>query len=197
LKQSTIETNGNGNSRQEFLISPDDNTPWYALRVFNRSLRYAMTVMDSHGMTYFVPMEYRERTGPDKKTRKVLMPVVSNFLFLKKTSSAQEVNIFLSENSIPAELLKKSHNEDVCEISAREMREFIYICDPERVNYRLLAADEAAMIPGSLVEVTHGPLKGCRGRLVRKKHLHYLLNIYGTFAIMAKVTKWCCRPLTE
>ena len=131
------------------------------------------------------------------KTRKVLMPVVSNFLFLKKTTTASEVSFFLRDNSIPAELLKKAHDEDVCEISAREMREFIYICDPNRVNYRLLTADEAAMIPGSLVEVIRGPLKGCRGRLVRKQHLYYLLNIYGSFAVMAKVTRWCCRPLKK
>lgn len=197
MKESVTQDRVDEPVRNEVLISPDDNTPWFALRLFNRSLRHAMTVMDSHGMTYFVPMEYRERTGADMKVHKALVPVVSNFLFLKKTATVSEVDHFLTDNAIPAQLLRKSHNDTVCEISAREMREFIYICDPDRVRYKVLTADEAAMIPGALVEVTRGPLKGCRGRLVRKQHLHYLLNIYGSFAVLAKVTKWCCRPLAE
>ena len=181
------------------LITPDDTTPWYALRLFSRNLRATMGILDREECTYFVPMRYRERPVPagdsNKKPKLVLAPVVSNLLFLKRTANQQTVQQFLDEQCINAQIMPKERGSRVAyEIPTREMRELIYICDPDRVLYEIISTEEAAMRHGTDVIVTHGPLKGYRGRLVRKQHLHYLLRLYTGFAILVKVTKWCCKP---
>ena len=185
-------------AHQRPLITTDDTTPWYTLRLFNRNLRHITGYLDQQAMTYFVPMHYQERLNSQGKLERYLTPVVSNLLFLKKTETQQELVRRLDERQIKAHIVPKERgHQDAYEISSREMRELIYICDPDKVLYEIISADEAAMKPGAPVMVTHGPMKGYHGRLVRKHHHYYLLKLYTGFGVMVKVTKWCCKPMQE
>ncbi len=193
-----IASSTTSTSVSHVLITPDDDTPWYALRLHGKCLHDVRSLFESHHFDYFIPMRYVERTDVDGKCHRVLAPVVSNLIFLKKTITAQDLRLLITERALAAHLITRSREDSrAYEIPARQMREFIYICDPDKVLYRIVTSEEAAMTPGTLVEVTRGPLKGCRGRLVRKQHLHYLLHIYTGFAVLAKVTKWCCKPIAE
>lgn len=149
-------------------------------------------------MTYFVPMRYKERLDKDGKPRRYLAPVVSNLLFLKKSAEQQQLGTFLADNGLKVQVIRKERGSaEWCEIPASEMRELIYVCDPDKVLYELITAEEAAMKPGAAVQVTHGPLKGFTGKLVRHSHQYYLLRAYTGLAVMVKVTKWCCKPLSD
>ena len=60
---------------------------------------------------------------------------------------------------------------------------------------RYVAANEARVKSGQPVTVTHGPLRGLTGRLVRASKKYYLLKEVPGMAVMIKVSRWCCRPL--
>ena len=53
--------------------------------------------------------------------------------------------------------------------------------------------EEAKLKKGTRVLVTHGPLKGLTGKLVRQSKKYYLLKEVPGMAVMIKVTRWCCK----
>ena len=195
---ATAPVQQQSSSVHQLLITADETVPWYAVRLFHRNLLQVMTMLDREHMTYFVPMHYREYLGSDGKLHRRLVPVINNLLFLKKTATQKEIVQLFDANNMQAHILPKERNcVEGYEIPTREMRELIYICDPDKVLYEIITADEAAMKPGAHVMVTHGPMKGYHGRLVRKHHNYFLLRPYTGFAVMVKVTKWCCKPVHE
>ena len=76
------------------------------------------------------------------------------------------------------------------------MEEFQIMCNPELGMKRYLSQDEAKLKTGSPVKVTHGPLKGLTGKLVRSNRKYYLLKDVPGLAVMLKVSRWCCEPLS-
>jgi hypothetical protein len=77
------------------------------------------------------------------------------------------------------------------------MYEFQVMCNPDLLIGKYMSEEEAKLKKGSPVLVTHGPLKGLTGKLVRQSHKYYLLKEVPGMAVMIKVTRWCCKALVE
>ena len=71
------------------------------------------------------------------------------------------------------------------------------IIDPEIAMKKFLSEDEAKLKAGTPVMVTHGPLKGFSGKLVRSSKKYFLLKEVPGMAVMLKVSRWCCKAMEE
>jgi transcription antitermination factor NusG len=91
-------------------------------------------------------------------------------------------------------IIRKSRGSIVFyQIPARQMQEFMIMCNPDLLMKKFLSESEAKLKKGDRVVVTHGPLKGLSGRLVRSSGKYYLLKEIPGMAVMMKVTRWCCQ----
>jgi hypothetical protein len=77
------------------------------------------------------------------------------------------------------------------------MKELIYVCNPDKINYKYIDDKEAALKTGSEVIVTRGPLQGVRGKLVRSNHLYYIIRSFTGLSLMLKVSRWCCKGVND
>lgn len=180
------------------LLSTDDDTPWYAFRLLNRSMKYVTLYLDEQKLTYFVPKHYRERVDSEGKKHRELVPVVANLVFLKKTKDEKELTEIISQCKYPVYFLRKQRfDPHPCEIPSSEMKELIYICNPDRITYKYISDEDARLKVGSDVIVTRGPLQGLRGKLVRSNHLYYIVRSYTGLSLMLKVSRWCCKPVND
>lgn len=180
------------------LLSTDDDTPWYALRLLNRSMKYVTLYLDEQKLTYFVPKHYRERVDSEGKKHRELVPVVANLVFLKKTKDEKELTEIISQCKYPVYFLRKQRfDPHPCEIPSSEMKELIYICNPDRITYKYISDEDARLKVGSDVIVTRGPLQGLRGKLVRSNHLYYIVRSYTGLSLMLKVSRWCCKAVND
>ena len=180
------------------IISTDDTAPWYALRLFKRSMKPVKEYLNEKQLIYFIPMNYRERVDKDGKTHRELVPVVSNLIFLKKTATEKEIVEIISECNHPVSFLRRQrYDVHPIEIPSNEMKELIYVCNPDKINYKYIDDKEAALKTGSEVIVTRGPLQGVRGKLVRSNHLYYIIRSFTGLSLMLKVSRWCCKGVND
>ena len=75
------------------------------------------------------------------------------------------------------------------------MFEFQAMCNPDILMKQFVSEEQAKLKKGTPVIVTHGPLKGLKGKLVRADRKYYLLKEVPGIGVMLKVTKWCCKAL--
>lgn len=175
-----------------------DGIPWYAIRLFGNCQSKADEFFKEKGMETFIPMSYRDYVSEDGKRKRKLRPVVSNLIFVKKTVSAKMMAEVMMQSVLKMSVLTKSReNREYYEIPAKQMFEFQVMCNPEIEMRKYLSAEEAKLKAGTPVIVTHGPLKGLSGRLVRQSHKYFLLKEVPGIGVMLKVSRWCCQPLTE
>ena len=143
-------------------------------------------------------MSYRDYVDEDGKRRRKLRPVVTNLIFVKKTVSLKVMTEVMMQSVLKMSVLTKSReNREYYEIPAKQMFEFQVMCNPEIEMRKYLSAEEAKLKRGTPVLVTHGPLKGLSGRLVRQSHKYFLLKEVPGIGVMLKVSRWCCQPLVD
>ena len=147
------------------------------------------------GVESFVPMQNVDFIDREGKRRHELRPVVSNLLFIKKQMDDRELQLLLEERyQGHFYIIRKSRGSTVFyQIPARQMQEFMIMCNPDILMKKFLSESEAKLKKGDRVVVTHGPLKGLSGRLVRSSGKYYLLKEIPGMAVMMKVTRWCCQ----
>lgn len=175
-----------------------DGIPWYAIRLFGNCQMKADEYFKDKGMETFIPMSYRDYVDDDGKRRRKLRPVVTNLIFVKKTVSSKVMSEVMMQSVLKMSVLTKSHeNREYYEIPAKQMFEFQVMCNPEIEMRKYMSAEEAKLKKGTPVLVTHGPLKGLSGRLVRQSHKYFLLKEVPGIGVMLKVSRWCCQPLID
>lgn len=180
------------------LSNPDDQLPWVALQLFSMNQRTIADELKKKNFEIFVPLEWvvSEKT-PGHRTRE-LRPVVRNLLFLKAGVTDDVLRKEVLELNYPVRLLRKSKDtNDLAKIPASQMYEFQVMCNPELMGKKIISTDEAKLKKGQPVMVTHGPLKGLRGRLVRASKKYYLLKEIPGVSVMLNVSRWCCEPIEE
>lgn len=180
------------------LSNPDDQLPWVALQLFSMNQRTIADELRKKNFEIFVPLEWvvSEKT-PGHRTRE-LRPVVRNLLFLKAGVTDDVLRKEVLELNYPVRLLRKSKDtNDLAKIPASQMYEFQVMCNPELMGKKIISTDEAKLKKGQPVMVTHGPLKGLRGRLVRASKKYYLLKEIPGVSVMLNVSRWCCEPIVE
>lgn len=176
----------------------DVESPWYALRLYSPCLRKVADWLAEAGISYFVPMEYREVGRDGEKIRKELSPVVHNLIFVRKDRAEDEFKAVIADMKFKVSAIKKADDPNkYYEIPYRQMLEFQAMCNPAIEMRHYLAEDDARLKRGQPVMVTHGPLRGMTGKLVRSQKRYFLLKEVPGIAVMIKVSRWCCQPLTE
>lgn len=200
MTQDTIETPRHdceaGKPSLVGLQTPPDDKPWFALRLFCNRQKELAALLKDKGLEVFIPMAYVDVVRGERRVRQELRPVVRNLLFVKKTVSTHAVRLIVAESPYRAGIIKGSpERSDYYEIPSRQMFEFMAMCNPEIYAKQFLSEAQAKLKAGTPVVVTHGPLKGLQGRLVRANKQYYLLKEVPGIGVMLKVTKWCCKPM--
>lgn len=176
----------------------EELVPWYAVRLFSSNLLKARGYFDEKAVEYFVPMQYYDYEDENGRHKRKLRPVVSNLIFVKKTMTTHAMAELIHESDIKMAVITKSReNREYYEIPPKQMSDFQTMCNPELQMRKFLSSDEAKLKVGTPVLVSHGPLKGLTGRLVRQSHKYFLLKEVPGMGVMLKVSRWCCQPLSE
>ena len=177
----------------------DDGRPWYGVRLFSRRLKEVWESLAGCGMDFFVPMHGVDTQDASGRIRHAVRPVVSNLLFLKKTLPGRGMDDFVNSSPYGMSIIRSVDPASGlyvnAEISAGQMRDFIIMCNPELAVRKFMGEREAALKPGTLVAVHHGPLRGVTGKLVRAGKKYYLLKDIPGIAVAIQVSRWCCEPL--
>ena len=179
----------------EGALNDQDTTPWYGVQLFGLRQKEMTDYLTEKGVESFVPMQNVDFIDREGKRRHELRPVVSNLLFIKKQMDDKELQSLLEDRyQGHFYIIRKSRGSIVFyQIPARQMQEFMIMCNPDLLMKKFLSESEAKLKKGDRVVVTHGPLKGLSGRLVRSSGKYYLLKEIPGMAVMMKVTRWCCQ----
>lgn len=176
----------------------DDTSPWYAIRLFSLKQRAVNDELEKKGFTTFIPQEIVDYLDADHKLRHELRPVVHNLIFVRKAIEESAFQKMLVALPYKLSVIKKDrHAKEMAEIPAKEMHEFQAMCSPSLAERKFLSEEDAKLKTGTPVLVTHGPLKGLTGKLIRTNKKYYLLKDVPGMAVMLKVTRWCCQPLNN
>ena len=115
---------------------------------------------------------------------------------MKKTITVRHLNELMMESGRQMMVIRKTKGSaEYYEIPAKQMLDFRMMCNPEYAQALFLSGEEAQIKIGDPVLVSHGPLKGITGRLVRQNKKYYLLKEVPGLGVMVKVSRWCCKPL--
>ncbi len=170
--------------------------PWYAIKLYGLSQKNVEKYLQDKGLETFIPQEYVDVEDSEHKVKHVLRPVVKNLIFLKKTMEEGDIKNVISSSELKMSVITVSKiDKRYCEIPARQMDEFMLMCNPDILLKKFISEDQAHLKKGALVRVKRGPLQGFTGRLVRANKNYYLLKDVPGMAVLLKVTKWCCVAL--
>ena len=170
--------------------------PWYAIKLYGLSQKNVEKYLQDKGLETFIPQEYVDVEDSEHKVKHVLRPVVKNLIFLKKTMEEGDIKKVISSSELKMSVITVSKiDKRYCEIPARQMDEFMLMCNPDILLKKFISEDQAHLKKGALVRVKRGPLQGFTGRLVRANKNYYLLKDVPGMAVLLKVTKWCCVAL--
>ena len=170
--------------------------PWYAIKLYGLSQKNVEKYLQDKGLETFIPQEYVDVEDSEHKVKHVLRPVVKNLIFLKKTMEEGDIKKVISYSELKMSVITVSKiDKRYCEIPARQMDEFMLMCNPDILLKKFISEDQAHLKKGALVRVKRGPLQGFTGRLVRANKNYYLLKDVPGMAVLLKVTKWCCVAL--
>lgn len=168
---------------------------WYAVRTFNCQELKVSDYLTGHRKEHFIPMTYVEKKTRDGRTKRVLVPVVHNLIFLKKDCEQKHMLNLLSECPIPLNIFRKDNSSDCYEISDREMYEFRILCDPDFEGSVFMTKEEADIRPGREVQIVHGPFSGITGKLHRVNKEYYFIKTLASIGVMVRIPRVYCKPL--
>ena len=175
---------------------PQDNCSWYAMKLFSMRQNEVAEALREKKLEVFIPMEYADVEDRTKHIRRVLRPVVRNLLFIKKTTTEKGIRDIVLSLPYKVSIVRKEYgSQKYYEIPAKQMFEFQAMCNPDILMKRFVSDEQARLKKGTPVVVTHGPLKGLRGKLVRADRKYYLLKEVPGIGVMLKVTRWCCKAI--
>ena len=175
---------------------PQDNCSWYAMKLFSMRQSEVAEALREKKLEVFIPMEYANVEDRTKHIRRVLRPVVRNLLFIKKTTTEKAIRDIILSFPYKVSIVRKEYgSQKYYEIPAKQMFEFQAMCNPDILMKRFVSDEQARLKKGTPVVVTHGPLKGLKGKLVRADRKYYLLKEVPGIGVMLKVTRWCCKTI--
>jgi len=181
----------------ESALNDSDTTPWFGVQLYGLRPKEMADYLTGKDIESFFPMHDVDFIDREGKHRHELRPVVSNLIFIKKTMEDKLLQGMMEERyKGHFYIIRKTRGSSVFyQIPARQMQEFMIMCNPELLMKKYLSENEAKLKKGDRVMVTHGPLKGLSGRLVRSSGKYYLLKEIPGMAVMMKVTRWCCQKM--
>ena len=173
-----------------------DTTPWFAIRLFGGRSSEVADFFKEKEVESFIPLRMVDFMDKNGKIRQALRPVVRNLLFVKKTITKQAMQELVRTSQYKMSVITRDRQtREYYEIPAKQMFEFRAMCNPEIEMRKYVSAEEARHKVGATVIVSHGPLKGLTGRLVRENRKYFLLKEVPGIGVMLKVTRWCCKVI--
>lgn len=174
-----------------------NTNPWIAVKCFSLKIHEIRDFLMKKGLNVFLPEQYVEVEDVNSHhVKQVLKPVTHNLIFVEEPVHLKEFATYLTKCPYKMSVVRPYPTADTfARISAREMKEFEEMCNPKLTMKYFLSEDEAKLKSGGTVQVTHGPLKGMSGRLVRKSKKYFLLKDMPGISVMIKVSRWCCKPI--
>ncbi|MBR6606215.1 MAG: UpxY family transcription antiterminator [Prevotella sp.] len=175
--------------------APNSKLPmWYILRTFNCQELQVSNHLKRNGLPHFIPMTYKERfIDENTKPKRVLVPLIHNYIFIEKGESEQELKDALHECPFPNYVYQKQDSHHFYEVSDEEMTEFRLICDPSFNKALVADQSEIQARVGKDVVVVHGPFTGIHGKLLRIKGKHFLIKTIGDLSIKMHISRWYCK----
>ncbi len=169
---------------------------WTVVCTFNRREQMISDFLKREGVTCFIPMHYAEKMAKDdSKPRKVLTPVIHNYVFVSLSVPITRLGTLLAKCVTPLYILKDKDTDRPVEISNREMLEFRMLCDPAFDQQISVAQQTSEPEVGREVEIIHGPFTGVHGRLYRKQKKYWFVKTIAGMSVELRITRWFCRPL--
>lgn len=170
---------------------------WCAVKTVHCKEMEIADWLRSQGFECFVPMTYKIDCSKEREKR-VLVPAVHNYLFVRRIVSDAEFEKVVSQSTIPFYVIKSLKGKQYAVISDAEMTEFRMICDPDfSDDATFMSSAEADIIPGHEVEVIKGPWKGTRGKLARIKGKHFFIKAVIGMGVMLHISRWYCRRVKD
>jgi transcription antitermination factor NusG len=167
---------------------------WLVIQTYFKHELDVGAFLKEKGINYFIPMGYKEKTQADGKTKRILAPIIHNYVFVENKMPVREFKKMLAECYIPLHLLRNKGSEQPCEISNREMFEFRMLCDPQFDSQPSIEIGTDVSV-GKEVEVVHGHFAGIRGRLVRKQKQYWFVKTVVGISVVLRITRWFCKPV--
>ena len=168
------------------------------VRTFNRHEVIVSDFLKQEGLTCFIPMRYTEKlAGDDLKPRRVLVPVIHNYVFVELEMPVTQLSSLLAKCATPLNILKHRDTDLPVEISNREMMEFRMLCDPAFEQRVSIIQQEDEPEVGKEVEIIHGPFAGVHGRLYRKQKKYWFVKTIAGVSVELRITRWFCKVKSE
>lgn len=131
----------------------------------------------------------------DGKVVRRQQPAVHNLLFIPLEQQREVLQKILAECPYSTYVYRQpDHPEEWCLIPDRDMTDLRLMCDSEFNEPLFLSSLECEMKVGRAVRIAHGPMKGIRGKLIRKNKKYYILKAFDGFGVAVAVSRWCCVP---
>ena len=141
-------------------------------------------------------MVTRRSVTTDGKNVLIQKPAVHNLLFLQMDRSMEELKRVLSECPYPISVYGQIDKPNEWSlISDKDMTDLRLICDITFTAPIFISQQESELKVGTQVRVTHGPMKGATGKLVRKNKKYYLVKTFVGVGVMLAVSRWCCEAM--
>lgn len=156
---------------------------WYALRAtYSRELK-VQALLNERGIPTFVPMMWRKRTIDGKQVKK-LVPAVSNLCFAFCTKDQLDDFIRSFGDASPVYYYWDRTAGRALTIPEKAMEDFITVASSQDEDLIYLTEISQKLREGQTVEVTDGPFKGVKGKIVRiKKNRRVLVELPGFLAV--------------
>ncbi len=166
---------------------------WFALRTYHSQESKVGLYLTQNSLTYFIPMRQTKSLRSDGSLAVHEQPFVHNLIFLRKTLDTTELKKTLCACPYPVNVYShQDSREHWHEIPDSEMLELRIICDNTFCEPQIITQQEYDLKEGRMVRVVHGPMKGVRGKLVRKNKKYYLLKSIADVGVSISVSRWCC-----
>ncbi len=171
----------------------DEDEKWFALRTFHSQEKKVGLFLTEKHLSYFIPMRRIKVVCKDGTPSNCEQPFVHNLIFLRKTLDTIELKQILGQCPYPLSVYShQDSKEHWYEIAKSEILDLRIICDNTFCEPKIITQKEYDLKVGRMVRVAHGPMKGIRGKLVRKNKKYYLLKTIADVGISISVSRWCC-----
>lgn len=170
----------------EYADVDDHAQHWFAMRVtYSREMK-VKKYLDSVGVQNFIPMHYVEakRIGAKKGLKKVLAPVIHNFIFVK---SCRQYIDEIKQTNLIAQMMRyimnKAEHKPII-VPENEMQNFITVSNTNQDELLYLTRDISSLKQGDRVRVNGGVFDGVEGELIRiKGDRRVVVRLQGLMAI--------------
>jgi transcription antitermination factor NusG len=168
---------------------------WYALRTYNSKEGDISNFLKENDIQHFIPMIYSEKKSGENKPHRVLVPVVHNLLFIRKTTSEKQLAELLKKCIYPLSVMKKINSNEWYEISDKEMTEFRLICDPDHKGTQYVSQEEAETKIGKKIRIIRGQFRGIEGKLARYGAEYYVVKTLAGIGVLLHIPRWYCEEI--